>query len=374
MLAYLFSQILDGVISNDNLADRAAQVSIGVSIGFNELWQEVLGGELYGSLCTVGTLFAVTTLGFYILEWTKQVLNNEEQRAFSSFIWPLLVATLLMNNGQLLGKTTVTIKDYINNVNNYVLTRTAVGVDLRSAYSKAMGVAAVRAAIGREIEACRTSQLSPQETVQCLEQAKQTLSKQYPEYFKAEGPFAWLIDRIDTIISAPQQAIQSGANPIQVLLSPFSAYVGSVVAENITNILVGLSGAYQWGIELTMLLSAYLGPLAVGGSLLPYGAKPMLAWLTGYFSVGIAKLGFNIIAGFAAELIANSRADQPLFFLFTIGIFAPALSTGLAAGGGIALLTQINKAADEAKNFASSVAVTVVTGGAGAAAKFIRPK
>ncbi|MFN6567612.1 hypothetical protein [Dendronalium sp. ChiSLP03b] len=148
-----------------------------------------------------------------------------------------------------------------------------------------------------------------------MEQAKQTLSSQYPSYFGAKGPFAWLIDRIDRIISAPQQAIQSGANPIQVLLSPFSAFVGSVVAENITNILVGLSGAYQWGIELTMLLSAYLGPLAVGGSLLPYGAKPLLAWLTGYFSVGIAKLGFNIISGFAAELIANSRSDQPLFFL-----------------------------------------------------------
>ncbi|MBD2473356.1 hypothetical protein H6G90_38245, partial [Nostoc sp. FACHB-145] len=167
----LLAQIPNGLISNDNLASRAAQVSDAVSQGFNELWSEVLSGQLYASLCTVGTLFAITTLGFFILEWTKQVINNEEQRAFSSFIWPLIIATLLANNGQLLGKTTVSIKDYINNVNDYVLTRTAVGVDLRAAYSRAMGVAAVRAAIGREIEACRTSNLSPQETVECLEQA-----------------------------------------------------------------------------------------------------------------------------------------------------------------------------------------------------------
>ncbi|RCJ19070.1 hypothetical protein A6770_32325 [Nostoc minutum NIES-26] len=370
----LIAQIPDGVFSNDNLASRAAQVSGAVSQGFEELWKEVLGGQLYGSLCDVGTLFAIATLGFYILEWTKQVLNNEEQRAFSSFIWPLLISALLFNDGQLLGKTTVAIKDYINNVNTYVLTRTAVGVDLRAAYSKALGVSAVRAAIGREIEACRTSSLSPQETVECLEQAKEALSRQYPSYFRAKGPFAWLIDRIDRIISAPQQAIESGANPIQVLLSPFSAFVGSVVAENITNILVGLSGAYQWGIELTMLLTAYLGPLAVGGSLLPYGSKPILAWLIGYFSVGMAKLSFNIIAGFAAELIANSRSDQPLFFLFTIGIFAPALATGIAAGGGLSLLVQINKAADEAKNVAKDIAVTVVTGGAGGITRLVRPK
>lgn len=370
----VFSQIPNGVLSNDNLASRAAQVSQGISTGFNELWLEVLGGQLYASLCDVGTLFAVVTLGFFMLEWTKQVLNGEEQRAFSSFIWPLLVGILLYNNGQLLGKTTVAIKDYINNVNNYVLTRTAVGVDLRTAYTKAMGVTAVRAAIGREIEACRTASLSPQETVDCLEQAKQTLSNQYPSYFGATGPFAWIIDRIDTIISAPISAIQSGANPIQVLLSPFSAFIGSLVAENISNILVGLSGAYQWGIELTMLLTAYLGPLAVGGSLLPYGSKSLITWLIGYFSVGLAKLSFNIIAGFAAELIANSRSDQPLFFLFTIGIFAPVLATGLAAGGGLALLSQISKAADEAKNLAKDVAVTVVTSGAGGVAKFIRPR
>jgi hypothetical protein len=358
----------------DNVAQRAAQVSQAVSQGFDELWQEVLGGPLYSAMCTVGTLFAITTLGFYILEWTKQVLNNEEQRAFSSFIWPLIISALLFNNGQLLGRTTVGIKDYINNVNNYVLTRTAVGVDLRAAYTRALGVTAVRSAIGREIEMCQSSSLSPQDGIDCLQEARGRLMSQYPSYFGATGPFAWLIDRIDTVISAPIQAIRGGANPIQVLLSPFSGYVGSVVSENITNILVGLSGAYQWGIELTMLLSAYLGPLAVGGSLLPYGSRSIFAWLTGYFSVGMAKLGFSIITGFAAELIANSRSDQPLFFLFTIGIIAPFLATGLAAGGGLALLNQINKAADEAKNLAKDVAVTVSTGGGGGVARMIRPR
>ncbi|MBD2498351.1 hypothetical protein H6G75_29125 [Nostoc sp. FACHB-280] len=363
----------NGVISNENIPSRAAQISQSISIGFNELWTEVLGGELYGSLCKVGTLFAIATLGFYILEWTKQVINNEEQRAFQSFIWPLLISALLYNNGQLLGRTTVAIKDYINNVNGYVLERTAVGVDLREAYSRALGVAAVRAAIGREIEACR-SLTNPQEALDCLQQAKQRLSNDYPNYFRARGPFAYLVDRINRVLSAPQQAIQSGANPVQVLLSPFSAFVGSLIADNVTNILVGLSGAYQWGIELTMLLTAYLGPLAVGGSLLPYGSKAILAWLVGYFSVGMAKLSFNIIAGFAGELIANSRSDQPLFFLLTIGIFAPALATGIAAGGGLTLLMQINKAADEAKNVAKDIAVTVVTGGAGGITKLIRPR
>ncbi|MCC2693472.1 hypothetical protein IQ240_12885 [Nodularia sp. LEGE 04288] len=120
-------------------------------------------------------------------------------------------------------------------------------------------------------------------------------------------------------------------------------------------------------------MTALIGPLAVGGSLLPYGAKSIFAWLTGYFTVGMAKLSFNIIVGFAAQLMITSRADQPLFFLFVIGIIAPFLATGLAAGGGLAVLQQINKAAEFYGSMAINIASTVITKGAGAAGQKIKP-
>lgn len=127
--------------------------------------------------------------------------------------------------------------------------------------------------------------------------------------------------------------------------------------------MLALNGAYQWAIELTFLLTALLGPLAVGGSLLPFGAKPIFAWLTGFFSVGMAKLSFNIITGFAGQLMATSRASQPMFFLFTIAIFAPFLASGIAAGGGLAVLTQINKASTFYANLAIRVSSMAATGG-----------
>lgn len=356
-----------------SLVKRSAEIADSVTTGFDNLWTELLSGQLYASLCTVGILFAVATLVFFMIEWTKQMLNFEETRAITDLIWPLTVAVLLANNGQLLGQGTIGVRDYINNVNRYVLERTVEGVDLRAAYQKALGVEAVRSAIGQSIKACQSSSLNSQEVVDCLKAAKDKLKNEYPSYFdKDGGVFGWVLDRIEGIINAPIQAIQSGANPIQVLLSPFSSFIGSVVAGSITNVLVALGGAYQWGIELTMLLTALLGPLAVGASLLPYGSKSIFAWLSGYFSVGMAKLSFNMIAGFAGELIASSRSDQPLFFLFVIGIIAPALATGLAAGGGLALLTQLNRAADQAVNVAKDVAVTVVTQGGGMLVKYLR--
>ncbi|MCC5612455.1 hypothetical protein LC612_38615, partial [Nostoc sp. CHAB 5834] len=74
-----------------------------------------------------------------------------------------------------------------------------------------------------------------------------------------------------------------------------------VKKSTISLVMLAMNGSYQWGIELTMLVTAFLGPLAVGGSLLPYGAKSIYTWLIGYFSIGIGKLSFNMIVGFAGQ-------------------------------------------------------------------------
>jgi len=347
-----------------DLLESAAKIADAIAKGFDELWTETLSGQLYYSLCDVGVLFAVATLVFFMVEWTKRMLNQEEQRAYTDFIWVLIVVVLLANKGQLLGGSTLAIRNYINNTNNIVLQTTAKGGDLRAAYQKALGVDAVRQTITKEIENCKASSLNPQEAIDCLEDAKKRLSQKYPTYFTASsGPFSWVTQKIDRVIQAPIDAIKNQANPLQVIFSPFSAYIGSSVIEVVSIVLIGLNGAYQWGIELTMLITALLGPLAVGGSLLPYGAKTIFTWLTGYFTVGMGKLCFNIMVGLAGELMANSGSDQPLFFLFVIGIIAPFLATGLAAGGGIAVLQQINKAGETYGSIAIDVSKAIVTKG-----------
>ncbi|MBD2303275.1 hypothetical protein H6G80_30080 [Nostoc sp. FACHB-87] len=370
---YLFAQ---SQFAGGDLIQQAAQAAQALAQGFDELWQEVTTGTLYATLCDVGVLFAVATFVFFMVEWTKQMLNGEEQKPYTDFIWVLLIVALLVNDGQLLGQGTIAIRNYINNTNNFVLQKAAAGTNLAGAYQRAAGVVAVRSAIANEIQNCKTSSLTPQESIKCLEDARQRLTNQYPTYFQqAPGartwaaPFASFIQTLDRIIQAPIQAIQNKANPLQVIFSPFSAYIGSRIIEIVSAILLGLNGAYQWSIELTMLLTAYLGPLAVGGSLLPYGSKAIFAWLTGYFSVGIGKLSFNIMIGLAGQLMATSSADQPLFFLFTIGIMAPFLSAGLAAGGGLALWQQINKAAEIYTSIVIDAGKAFVTKGASLAAK-----
>ncbi|MBE9052753.1 hypothetical protein IQ243_20460 [Nostocales cyanobacterium LEGE 11386] len=370
----MLSKIYLAQFTGGDLLTRAYTTAQEIANGFNDLWSVTLAGDLYRSMCIIGVMFAVATFIFFMVEWTRQVLNGEEQRAITDFIWVLIVLVLLANNGQLLGQGTLAIRNYINNTNNFVLEHTARGNSLREAFSKALEDEAARSAIGGEIENCQTSSLTPEDAITCLQDARTRLSQEYPRYFSGNGgPLAATIQRLETVVQAPIDAIRARANPLQVIFSPFSAIIGSNIREIATYILLGLNGAYQWGIELTMLVTALIGPLAVGGSLLPYGARAIFAWLTGYFSLGMAKLCFNIIAGFAAQLMVTSRADQPLFFLFVIGIIAPFLATGLAAGGGLAVLQQINKAAEFYGSLAINVGSMALTKGAGLAAKKITP-
>ncbi len=366
--------------NNFGAGDLIENASAGASLvaeGFNDLWQQTLTGGLYASLCKVGVLFAVATLALFMVQWGKQMINDEEQRAFSELIWPLIVTVLLANNGSLLANSTLALREYINSVNNYILEYTAADADLRAAYQQALGQAALETAVGNAIQECRSSQLSNEEGIQCLKQARADLEAKFPDIFKdAEGGSylgaagSWVTQGLDKINQAVSEAEGDGflGDIGSKFFAASSAAIGAVVTTFITSLLLALNNAYQWGLELALLLTALIAPLAVGGSLMPIGNKAIFGWLTGFFTVGLAKLSFNIILGLAGQLIATSKASQPMIFLAFIGLVAPFLATGIAAGGGLAVLTQLNNGtqwlasgAISAGNIALSASVSRIT-------------
>lgn len=367
-----------------DLLQNAADMANGVAEGFDELWTETINtgvaspaGGVWNSMCTVGMLFAVATLAFFMVEWTKNMLEGDEKRSYTEFIWVIIVVALLTNNGLLLGKTTLGIRNYINNINKYVLENAAASTDLRASFQGVLESQTARLAMGNAVNNCQRKSKTPQENIDCLKQTKEQFQAEFPTLFiksggDLPGPLNDIVQKIDRTISAVGDAIENGDNLFEIALSPVNALIGSELMEFVTMIMLGLNGAYQWAIELTFLLTALLGPLAVGGSLLPFGSKPIFAWLTGFFSVGMAKLSFNIITGFAGQLMSTSKASQPMFFLFTIAIFAPFLASGIAAGGGLAVLTQINKASSFYANLAIKVTSMAATGGMSGAASALR--
>ena len=99
--------------------------------------------------------------------------------------------------------------------------------------------------------------------------------------------------------------------------------------------------------------------MRVGASLLPIGAKPLYAWMTGFWSLGMAKLSLNIITGLAATAIAASAQLDTLSIAITLGLLAPILALALSAGGGMAIFSAILSAASAAASAGLNIGLRI---------------
>ncbi len=348
-----------------DILEAANGAAIEISESFDKLWEQTLNGNLYGAISKVGQLFALATLLFYMVDLAKNWINQEDMKALSSWIWPIIVISLMAGNGTLLRSGTLTVRNYINTINNDLLQYTAKGANLEVAYKRAVGNIALQQQVGNAMERCRSLPGGSKDTAQCLEQAELELKQSAPKLFNDAAPESedsWEYNILDTL-SGMKDAL-SNLSPgaiAEKIGNSIMGSIGSVVQGFAAVILLGLANAYQWGVEFSMLLTALLGPLAVGGSLLPYGQRSIFAWLSGFMGIGMAKLSFNIVTGLCAQLIANAEENQPMIFLLFVGIISPFLASALGAGGGLAAWAAMGKAA----SLGVEAVKTVATAGTG---------
>ena len=119
-----------------------------------------------------------------------------------------------------------------------------------------------------------------------------------------------------------------------------SAYVASGFLHGLLWV---VHAAFQWVLEVGLILIAMFGPIAVGASLLPTPAKPLFTWLSGFFSLAMAKLGLNIVSGLGASIAINASASLHLLVLpVFLALFAPALSLIVGGGSGMAMFVALS--------------------------------
>lgn len=358
--------------TSTDILENAAGGSQLIAEGFDKLWEQTLNGGLYAALMKVAQLFALATLAFYIVDLAKNFLNQEDMKALSSWIWPIIIISLMANNGALLRSGTLTARNYINKINNDILSYTAAGANLETAYNRAIGNMTLKKEVGREMERCRSLGGSSQDAIDCLKSAEARLKAKAPQLFKGDAPpsDSWEFNPLKILENTANAIGGAIKDPGGAIAEVGSAVwdtamggVGEVVTSFITVVLLALNNAYQWCIEFALLLTALFGPMAVGASLLPFGQKAIFAWMSSIMGVGIAKLSFNIMVGLCAQLVSNAEQNQPMIFLLFVGLLSPLLASALGAGGGMAALGAMAKGGE----IVAQAGLTVATSGASAA-------
>ncbi|MEH2137118.1 hypothetical protein [Nostoc sp.] len=341
-------QLIFAQVGIDDVLDNGVATSQSIAQGWDKQWLDLLQNNttnnLYGAITNLGIFFAVGTLLFFMLQFLKDLISYEYSRPISALIWPFLVVILLSNSGtgSILSNLTLGVRNFLNTVNQQVV----ASADADKMYQQALNMSIAEDIAGSLLRPCES--LTGEQQSQCFVKAAEKVNVLWQKYRDNYGNKSWIIrlqNKVDNI--------RYGTGFVSE--ASFNSLLGSTVQTSIKNFLVSLQYAFQNLIEATMLLIAALGPIAVGGSLLPVAGKPIFAWLTGFLSIGIAKISFNIIAVLTAAVIVNGPGQDAnvdpdlMWFIIFLGILAPILSLLVAAAGGFAVFSAINNTASIVK-------------------------
>lgn len=332
----------DDVLVNGAGAATATSIADGWELQWVNLLQNDTTNNLYGALTNLGTFFAVGTLLFFMVQWLRDAINGDFSRPISALIWPFVVVILLTNsgNGTVLSNLTLGVRNYLNGVNQQVVTAADTN---QTYYQQALNMSVAEDIVGSLLRPCQS--LTGEQQNECFRKAKEEADKLLEEYKNLYGRDKPWIDRLENKVN------NITYNTASISENSFDSFLGSTVQVSIKNFLISLQYAFQNLIEATMLLIAALGPIAVGGSLLPVAGKPIFAWLTGFLSIGISKISFNIIAVLTAAVIVNGPGQNPnadpdlMWFIIFLGILAPIVSLFVAAAGAFAVFSAISNTA-----------------------------
>lgn len=161
-----------------------------------DLLQNNTNNNLYGSLTNLGIFFAVGTLLLFMMQWLRDVLDNEYSRPISALIWPFIVVILLANpgNGTILSNLTLGLRNFINNVNQQVVQ----AGDSNQTYQQALNLSIAEEIVGSYLRPCQT--LTGVQQTQCFTEARRKIDYLWGEYRSLYGDKNW-INRLETKVN-----------------------------------------------------------------------------------------------------------------------------------------------------------------------------
>jgi len=320
------SPILAQVIVNN-----ADEISRAISEGWDTIWATAFDSVLYRAVNNIGITCAVVTLMLWLYKFYQSIQDQGSAAAWTEILVPVIVIIFLANDGQNLRTLTLGMRDGINQMNNSVLTAVNAENDLEDSLADLSEFSSAQTQIAELRRQC-DSLTNNDELTQCLQDQRARADELVTQLQGSNLAPEWLQNIQETI---EDNFAPTATGIVRLINTP-----GLIVAEAI---ITAFQAAFQLAIEVSMLLTGLIGPIAVGTSLLPVGAKPVYAWLTAFWSLGICKLCLNIITGLVATSIREAGPDNidTLSTAIALGIISPVLALGLAAGGGMAIFNGI---------------------------------
>lgn len=313
--------------------------SLELSQNTQQSWNTVWSGAIYSSstsgfwiaLVGLGLTLAAFSLVYVALTEGKEIFERQAwSQLVSLFIWPLIIAFFLGNNGALLARSVQFIHSFgLSQIEQVQQTQIA-----QLTFQEAVQSISVTNAARQQIESI-------------LSECAGKQGPQLPECLRTNQPI------VEEILSEARQ-LNNGQEPeslrnwIDGLFGAVDYYTSGEFSADVFRATINfILSSVQWAfiniLEAALLLTAAFSPIAMGLSLLPFQGRPIIAWLIGFISLLGVQLGYTIVVGLAAVVIVNSNAEliTDVAFLFFLAIFAPILAIAVSGYGGLSVYRSI---------------------------------
>lgn len=344
----MITSLFGAVGGNDFVGDSLAS-SQAISEAWQRNWMSAFSDEngLYLSINQFASIIAVGAFLFFIVIWTREMVTNGLLPAVDRLSWLILVLILLWNNGQLLSSLTLGIHRLIETETQQVLTIQLGKLTLQDALQDVVLTADAKNTIRALYGECQAKTGKAQ--IECFDKTTDQAQKIVEQYEKGwgKGTLNGLRRWWDNVLKIRESLKKESGEPEAIAnVDPFVLLHSSIISTTNTAQQAAarqILKAWQWAfanlMEAALLMTGLTGPIAVAGSVLPIGVRPLWAWLIGLFSLGMVKFYYNVIVGLIATVIVKAEAqhESDFGFVVLISILAPILAVALATGGGLAV-------------------------------------
>jgi hypothetical protein len=332
------------------IQDNIQQIQ-NVQQAWDKRWLDIFSGTngLYQGINKFAAIILVGSFLFFALAWIKDAIERGIFPALPNVIWVFVIFVLLFNNGKMLGSITLSIRNIINDQTKTVLEVQIGEVSMLEALNDVIVSQQAKTLIQQQYAECEAKEGKAQ--IDCFLEAGKRAAAVIDQEYQSKGWFTAGVQRLKARIDAINQRLAEKVTTKDYV--DVNGFVGQMVGESLLatagqaaaqSILKGFQWAFANIIELSMLLTGLLGPIAVAGSVIPMSSRPIWAWLIGFFSLGMAKFSYNVIVGLAATVVvaADAQTSSDIGFLLLLSILAPILALALAGGGGMAVFRGVS--------------------------------
>ena len=318
----------------------------------DEMWENLFVNDslLYNQLVKLATVLMMIGAIFLILAFARAMQAADKDKLMEILGWGFVVIILLANQGEILRHITFGSREFVNEQAKNVLVAQVGDLTMKDALQDVLLTEKIRESIRAVYSGCEAKEGDAQ--LECIEEGTKEAQKIVSDY-ESKFTFPGLTRMKRDLEVITSEILNNREAEGQTRVEAFNEWdrrVSALIWQSATHsaskqFLKNFQNWFTYGYEFAMLLTGLIAPLAVSASLIPKSPRAFVSWAIGFFSIGVLKLSYNIVIGFAA-LYASSAEIEDLGssgFLLMMSIGAPLISIAIAGGGGAAIFFALGK-------------------------------